>query len=125
MQIAKYRKHIFLTVAICSVFAIGVFAWLNRDNMSSAADARNFNASNIMSDFVMTNKSTMSEAQIQAFLVSKNPCNDRNVSKASSYPHLQYNIKNGKFVCLAEESFDGESAARIIWQAAQDYNINP
>ena len=125
MQIAKYRKHIFLTVAICSVIAIGIFAWLNRDNMSSAADARNFNASNIMSDFVMTNKSTMSEAQIQAFLVSKNPCNDRNVGKASSYPHLQYNIKNGKFVCLAEESFDGESAARIIWQAAQDYNINP
>lgn len=125
MQIAKYRKHIFLTVAICSVIAIGIFAWLNRDNMSSAADARNFNASNIMSDFVMTNKNSMSEAQIQSFLVSKNPCNDRNISKASNYPNLQYNIKDGKFVCLAEESFDGESAARIIWQAAQDYSINP
>jgi hypothetical protein len=125
VQIAKYRKHIFLTVATCSVVAIGIFAWLNEDNTSSAADARNFNASNIMSDFVMTNKSSMSEAQIQAFLSSKNPCNDRNISKAAAYPNIKYNIKDGKFVCLAEESFDGESAARIIWQAAQDYNINP
>lgn len=125
MKILKLKKHILLTSLLLVLFAGVVFVWLNKDSSSSAADARRFNASNIMSDFEMTNKNSMSEAQIQSFLVSKNPCNDRNISKASNYPNLQYNIKDGKFVCLAEESFDGESAARIIWQAAQDYSINP
>ena len=125
MEIVRAKKHILLPILALILLVIGIFAWLNKDNLSSAADARNFNASNIMSDAVMTNKSSMSEAQIQAFLLSKNACNDTNTAKAASYPHLSYNIKNGKFVCLAEESFSGESAAHIIWQAGQDYNINP
>jgi len=125
MEIIKSKKRLTLIALLCCVLALGAILWINRDNLSNAADARQFNPSNIMSDFVMTNKSSMSEAQIQAFLLSKNSCNDRNVSKAASYPHLQYNIKNGKFICLAEESFNGESAARIIWQAGQDYNVNP
>lgn len=78
-----------------------------------------------MSDYTMSNKNSLSEAQIQFFLLSKNPCNDRNVAKAAQYPNMTYHIENGKFVCLAEESFGGESAAHIIWQAAQDYTINP
>ena len=125
MEIVRAKKHILLPILALILLVIGIFAWLNKDNLSSAADARNFNASNIMSDAVMTNKSSMSEAQIQAFLRSKNACNDTNVGKAAQYPNMRYNIKNGKFVCLAEESFNGESAARIIWQAGQDYNINP
>ena len=78
-----------------------------------------------MSDYVMSNKNSMTEAQIQQFLTNKNPCNDRNIGKASQYPNMVYNIKDGKFVCLSNEVFNGETAAKIIWQAAQDYNINP
>lgn len=84
-----------------------------------------FKPGNIMSDFVMSNYRSMSEIEIQTFLKSKNSCNDTNIAKAKLYPHLKYNIKDGHFVCMAEESFDGESAAHIIWQAAQDFKINP
>lgn len=125
MEIVKAKKHILLPVLTLLLLISGIFIWLNKDNLSSAADARKFDPSNIISDFVMTNKNSMSEAQIQSFLLSKNSCNDTNTAKAASYPHLSYNIKNGKFVCLAEESFSGKSAAHIIWQAGQDYNINP
>ncbi|NCU30728.1 hypothetical protein EOM57_02895 [Candidatus Saccharibacteria bacterium] len=125
MEITKLKRHLAPGLLSVLILVAAVFIFLNKDNQSNAADAREFTAGNIMSDLVMTNKGSMSEAQIQAFLSSKNPCNDRNISKAAAYPNIKYNIKDGKFVCLAEESFDGESAARIIWQAAQDYNINP
>ncbi len=95
-----------------------------------------FSAGNIMGDEVMSNKGAMTESQIQSFLKSKNSCNDTNLSRLTSYNSTQgyiksgskiwyYNLKNGHFVCMADESFNGESAAHIIWQAAQDYSINP
>ena len=92
---------------------------------ANAANLNQFNPGNIMSDSVMSNKNTMSESDIQAFLLSKNPCNNTNIYLAQRYPHLRYTIRNGKFVCMAQDSFNGESASHIIWQAAQDYNINP
>ena len=84
-----------------------------------------FNAGNIMSDYIMSDYTSMSESSIQSFLKSKNSCNNTNTSLANIYPDHNYHIVNGHFVCMAEESFDGESAAHIIWQAAQDYRINP
>lgn len=96
-----------------------------------------FSAGRIMDDAVMANKNAMSEGEVQAFLKSKNACN-RNVagvagitvsSPTQAYwtanPSIRYNIKDGKFVCMADDTFNGESATRIIWQAAQDYSINP
>ena len=32
---------------------------------------------------------------------------------------------NDKFVCLADEKFNGETAAHIIYETAKDYKINP
>ena len=70
------------------------------------------------------------------FLTAKGNCRDTNISRANAYPSVSYHIKDGHFVCLAEETFgdgmkygedapNGDSAAHIIWQAAQDYKINP
>jgi hypothetical protein len=70
-------------------------------------------------------KNAMSVQQIQAFLDSKNKCNNTNTYLAAQYPQVSYSIKNGKFVCMAQESFNGQSAAQLIWQASQDYSINP
>lgn len=117
--VTRYFKYFSVIIFIFSV--LGVV----NSSTAYAADMSQFNAGNIMSDYTMTNKNSMSVAQIQNFLSSKNSCNDTNTVKASWYPQYTYNIKNGKFVCLAEESFNGESAAQIIWQAAQDYTINP
>lgn len=125
MNILKLKKRTLLRSLPLVLLAGFVFMWINKDNSSNAADTRRFNANNIMSDFEMTNKNSMSEAQIQSFLLSKNSCNNTDTYKAAWYPSVQYSIKDGKFVCMAKESFNGESAAHIIWQAGQDYNINP
>jgi hypothetical protein len=46
--------------------------------------------------------------------------------------NIFWHFENGHFICLSEERFGdgeaigkGETAAHIIWQAAQDYKINP
>ena len=126
MLIAKKHTKI-ITIIASSVVILGlaIFGWLHFQQTTKAADMRQFNAGNIMSDAVMSNKNSMSVQQIQAFLTSKNPCNDTATYKAAWYPNLRYNIRDGKFVCISNETFNGESAAQIIWQTGQDYNINP
>lgn len=124
MKINITRKRtgvpkIILSVIVVIAIAVGVFSYLQP--ISHAANLSNFDPSNIMSDSVMSNKDSMTEAQIQTFLESKNACNNTNISKASVY----HKVKDGRFVCMYEDTFDGETAAHIIWQAAQDYSINP
>ena len=105
---------------------------------TNATNLANFKAGYIISDFQMTDYRSMSESDIQNFLDSKNSCSNTNQSyytqltRSSSY---HWHFENGHFICLAQERFgdrDGEigfqyneSAAHIIWQAAQDYKINP
>ena len=129
------RQKKLVNIAIISLlFLILTALWIvNKNNYSIAADARLYNASNIMSDFVMTNKNSMGEAEISSFLQTNGNCNDRNLSKVGGTQNGDYiyngnvnwHVRDGRFVCLANETFNGESAARIIWQAAKDYNINP
>lgn len=126
---------------ILGVFATTfLFTFLNkqftRESEAEAASLANFDPGYIISDWQMGKYTSMTEAEIQAFLNSKGNCRDTNIGKASNYPSLSYHIKDGHFVCLAEETFGdginygeaapaGDSAAHIIWQAAQDYKINP
>ena len=77
----------------------------------------------------------MSEADIQRFLTSKNSCPNTNYNyyqSLSASGKYTWHWANGHFVCLSEERFgdgevigSGDTAAHIIWQAAQDYRINP
>lgn len=122
MNIARKKTSpIKIIAALVLVVAVIASLMTYMQSTSQAADLSNFDAGNIMSDSVMSNKNSMSEAQIQAFLESKNACNNTNISRASVY----HKVKNGRFVCMFEDTFDGETAAHIIWQAGQDYNINP
>ncbi len=113
--------------------------------ITNAADLSQFKAGNIMSDAVMRNYTSMTEAEIQSFLNRKNSCdkaassvsgakavkagNDYGVPYNYQYVYggktYHYHVENGKFVCLNKEKFNGETAAHIIYQAAQDYKINP
>ena len=95
-----------------------------RDNGANATLA-GWNPGDIMSDFIMTDYSSMTEAEIQSFLKSKNPCNDTRLYIRDRSPNTHWNVRDGHFVCMADDTFDGETAAHIIWQAAQDYRINP
>ena len=103
---------------------------------ADAASTAGFDPGNIISDYVMGNYSSMTETEIQAFLTSKNSCDNTSYSDyqyyTAKYPNLKWHWQDNHFVCLSQELFgdgevigSGETAAHIIWQAAQDYKINP
>ena len=108
-----------ITALVTGVIAPGFFSSV------SAASTAGFDPGNIITDYVMSNYTTMSVADINNFLHSKNSCNDTNIAKASYYSSYSYHIENGHFVCMADETFNGKSAAQIIYNAAQTYRINP
>ena len=129
---ARLPLILFIFVAVATF----TFFMTKEPGKTSAASLANFKPGNIISDYVMSNYNSMSEADIQNFLKSKNSCNDTRTYLASTYSGYSYHIKDGHFVCLADETFgdgvdygdsapNGQSAAHIIWQAAQDYQINP
>ncbi len=106
------------------------------DARVEAASLEKFSAGYIISDYQMGRYDAMTEAEIQKFLTSKNSCNNRDEalykSLSAKNPSIKWHFKDGHFVCLSEELFGdgetigkGETAAHIIWQAAQDYKINP
>ena len=118
----------FLLFVFFLVFTLS-FLIVKNLKSSNAYSISNFRAGNIISDYTMTNTGTMNQQQIQEFLTQKNPCNDYNISRASQYPGYHYHIENGKFVCLSEETFEyngvKQTAAQVIYEASQDYRINP
>ena len=106
------------------------------DDEVKAASLANFDPGYIISDYQMSNYNSMTEEEIQTFLINKGNCRDTRVYLATTYSNYSYHIRDGHFVCMAEETFgdgvaygedapDGETAAHVIWQAAQDYQINP
>lgn len=125
LELSRHLLSKKTTVAMLFVALVSITGWFYLQRQTDAADLRMFDPGNIISDEVMGDKDSMSVAQIQAFLDSKNPCNNTDTYTAGWYPNLQYTIRDGKFVCMAKDSFDGESAAQIIWRAGQEYSINP
>lgn len=131
----KYHNLCVIVFVFCMMATFSFLAMHNAKN-SSAASLSGFRAGNIMSDAVMGNYNTMSVQDIQNFLSSKNRCGNTNYalyqSLKASYPNIDWHWENGHFVCISEERFgdgttigSGQTAAEIIYQAAQDYHINP
>ncbi len=130
------RTVLTMAFALCMSIFCGFLAMQNMQT-SFAASTAGFNAGDIISDAVMGNYNSMSIADIQRFLTEKNPCNNRDYNLYKSYkaarPHLDWHWQDGHFVCLSEERFGdsaneigyGQTAAEIIYYAAQDYKINP
>lgn len=134
-DLRKYRSLILVIFIFCMVSTLSFLATGNMSE-SSAASLSGFKPGNIISDAVMSNYNSMSKDAIQQFLTKKNPCNNTNAAQyqslKSQYPHLDWHFENGHFVCLSQERFgdgntigQGQTAAEIIYQAAQDYKINP
>ena len=117
-----------LAFAFFMVFSLS-FLVVSNLKKSNALSVSNFRAGNIISDYTMSNTSTMNEKQIQEFLTQKNPCGDTNIWRANHYSGYKYHIENGKFVCLSQETFEyngvKQTAAQVIYEAARDYRINP
>lgn len=131
-----YRKLSLLGLGAFVAVALFMFLSQNSGKIGGAVDAANlaeFNPGLIISDFQMTDYNSMNEGEIQNFLWSKGNCRNTNFDGVSaqvnyfsdSTPPTTWHVDNGHTVCMADENINGESAAHIIWQAAQDYHINP
>lgn len=120
---------------------------------ADALSGSQFSAGRIVDDFIFNNKNAMSVAQIQAFLNSKVPNCDYNGVQNSThfnssagrfYTRAEWGSLNGQpapFVCLKDYYENvttkannlhfaaipggGISAAQIIWNVSQQYNVNP
>lgn len=97
------RHHLVFCVFAFVFTAVLTFLLTQGMRESSAASPSDFEAGNLMSDSVMANYNSMSATDIDNFLRSK--CSS-----------------NG---CLWAHSFDGKSAAEVIYEVAQQYRINP
>lgn len=144
--LALLGKKIVIFTAITSAFLLLVagFMLFSPQQPAAAVNLDNFKPGDIMSDAVMSNKSTMTKAEINNFLKSKaSSCTSKGPFSNGSYyidklviknngtraetnsGKVWWHVKDGHFVCMAEASFGGKSAADIIHKAAQDYSINP
>ena len=71
---AKITLGVILALSLIAAITVPLYLiCTSRDQASAYLDG--FDPGNIMSDFVMGNKNTMTESQINDFLHSKNPCN--------------------------------------------------
>lgn len=138
MSRRRDRRFLF---ALPGIFvAAATFAFLNQGTKTEveATSLDKFDPGYIISDYAMGNYKSMSEKQIQEFLTSKNGCTNKDKALydtlAATWGDSGYtwHFEKDHFVCLSEEKFgdgevigEGETAAHIIWQAAQDYQINP
>lgn len=139
MRLARVDYWKMMLVGILVFFAVFVFTLLVQRNALvgvQAADTSKFDAGYIISDYQMGNYTSMTEAEIQAWLTSMNSCANTDYAQyqrmTAASPSISWHWADGHFVCLSEELFgdgevigSGETAAHIIWQAAQDYHINP
>ncbi|MBO4812529.1 fibronectin type III domain-containing protein, partial [Candidatus Saccharibacteria bacterium] len=133
------RSKKFGYLALGMFVIVFVFSFLaqrmNTNNEVEAASLAGFDPGYIISDYQMGNYNSMSESDIQAFLTRKNSCSNSDYSyylRLSANTKYKWHWSDGHFVCLSEERFgdgevigSGDTAAHIIWRAAQDYRINP
>lgn len=116
------------TAATASVSASGSSTSRMMSDPASSGIAKTslagFNAGNIISDAVFTNKSTMTEAQIQAFFNSKvSSCQSGYVCIKDF--RITSVTRPADAYCKGYSGEANESAARIIYRVAQSCNINP
>ena len=132
-------------ISTCLLFALAIY----NSSRVTAAPITDFTAGNIIDDSIFYNKNAMSVAQIQSFLDTRIPNCDIWGTGSSEYgggTRAQYAASRGwhgpPYPCLnkyyenpnnGETSYEkgggafsgGISAAQIIYNAAQTYDINP
>ena len=115
---------------IVSLFAALLFLVILPSDKAKA-DVPGWNAGKIIDDYVFTNSGSMSAQQIQNFLNSKVPVCDTNGTQVSEFgggTRAQWAAARGyspPFTCLKDFSEGGKSSAQIIYDAAQEFQINP
>lgn len=142
MSLNLYKSKQFFNLKLIALFSIlamlviiGFFITVSRNAHATIAG---WDPGNIMSDAVFTNKNSMSVGQIQDFLNSKVPTCDTNGAQQSEYGggtraqwaanaslHPIMGAFYPPFTCLKDYSENGLTSAKIIYNVAQQYQINP
>lgn len=132
------RKSIFQKVSslVVTIIALGVIIlasliFVNSRNNANAAPVLDFKPGRIIEDSVFTNSVSMTPAQIQSFLNAKVPNCDTWGTQPSEFgggTRRQWAEARGyspPYTCLKDFSENGLSAAQIIYNVSQQYQINP
>ncbi len=103
--------------------------------VSHATAVIGFDPGRIIDDIIFTNNNSMSVNQIQVFLNNKVPdCDTNGTHPASDFgrsdlTHAQYAATRGwpapPYPCLKDYNENGLGTAQIIYNVAQQYQINP
>jgi len=124
----RYRLSTLPTLILGALLCGAV---LTTSSQTAHAGVDGWDAGYIISDHVFTNKNTMNAGDIQAFLNSKVSHCDTWGTQPSEFgggTRRQWAEARGfhpPFTCLKDYSQDGKSAAQIIYDAAQEFSINP
>lgn len=99
--------RVVLLITLVTAVLLGLVLALHVVRSGEQAGALgNFDRGNIISNSLMANHNSMSEAQIRSFI-------------------NEYNARCNGSLCLRNYSEGGKDAARIIYEAAQEQRINP
>lgn len=122
-------------IALTSILVIAAAIFAGFSSPAAHATTAGFDAGNIISDGVFTNTTSMTASQVQDFLNSKVPSCDTNGTQPASdfgrpdLTHAQYAASVGwpgpPYTCLRDYNENGVSSAQLIYNLAQQYNINP
>ena len=127
------RQRLIFPLIIFTFVMVFVFSFFSTRDMKVSNAAEGFNPGLIITDYVMSEYNSMTEAEIQTFLKSKNSCDNTNTYLATVYSSYSYHIKDGHFVCLADELFGegieyggttGETAAHIKFLLASGSRLS-
>lgn len=130
-SIKRKRSLALITVPILGVLVVGIAlagTFLTTKNSDAISG---WDAGNIISDSVFTNKNTMNASAIQGFLRSKVSHCDTWGEQTSEFgggtrrQWAEARGHNPPYTCLKDYSQNGKSAAQIIYEAAQEFTINP
>lgn len=131
MPVRVLNLH-YKTTRYIALFFLAIVASLFASiTLTQTTHASSFNAGNIMSDTVFTNKNSMSVQQIQSFLNSKVANCDTWGTQPSEFgggTRRQWAEARGHsapFTCLKDYTEGGKSSAQIIYDAGQEFSINP
>lgn len=124
------NRHLLFVVSAFFIF----FLVLIPTNNVHAAPIVGFNPARIIDDGIFTNSNVLNVTQIQAFLNSKvSSCDTNGTLPATEYgstlTHAQYAASMGwsapPYTCLKDYTENGLSAAQIIYNTAQQFQISP
>lgn len=122
-SIKEQSTFILLALSLSFVISLSV--------ATTPSHAINWSAGRIIDNIIFTNHNTMSPQLIQDFLNSKVPTCDTWGTQPSEFgggTRAQWGTARGTpppYICLKDYSEGGKSAAQIIYDAAQEFQINP